>query len=80
MIKVMIYGCCKNEPYLLNLKQQIDHFSFHFILLITYRGQMAKLHIYIYKYNLPIKTLKYTDTSKLNAHQKLQNKYIHAYR
>ena len=25
---------------------------------------MAKLHI-IYKYNLPIKTLKYTDTSKL---------------
>ena len=32
---------------------------------------MAKLHI-IYKYNLPIKTLKYTDTSKLNAHQKLQ--------
>ena len=36
---------------------------------------MAKLHI-IYKYNLPIKTLKYTDTSKLNAHQKLQKKII----
>ena len=29
---------------------------------------MAKILI-IYKYNLPIKTLKYTDTSKLNAHQ-----------
>ena len=38
---------------------------------------MAKLHI-IYKYNLPIKTFKYTDTSKLNAHQKLQiNTYMH---
>ena len=38
---------------------------------------MAKLHI-IYKYSLPIKTLKYTDTSKLNAHQKLQiNTYMH---
>ena len=41
---------------------------------------MAKLHI-IYKYNLPIKTLKYTDTSKLTAHQKKKKKlYIHAYR
>ena len=39
---------------------------------------MAKLHkVIIYKYNLPIKTLKYTDTSKLNAHQKLQiNTYM----
>ena len=37
---------------------------------------MAKLHI-IYKYNLPIKTLKYTDTSKLNAHQKLQKNYTY---
>ena len=28
--------------------------------------------------NLPIKTLKYTHTSKLNAHQKLQiNTYMH---
>ena len=52
-------------------------YSFISFLLITYRGQMAKLHI-IYKYNLPIKTLKYTDTSKLNAHQKLQiNTYMH---
>ena len=56
---------------------QFNSFSFISFLLITYRGQMAKLHI-IYKYNLPIKTLKYTDTSKLNAHQKLQiNTYMH---
>ena len=53
-------------------------FSFihSFILLITYCGQMAKLHI-IYKYNLPIKTFIYSDTSKLNGYQKLQiNTYI----
>ena len=25
MIKVMIYECCENEPYLLNLKEQINH-------------------------------------------------------